>query len=220
MAAPTVQGTPTVSQQSNNGVPGRTLTLPSSIQVGELLIAICSGGGGANDTWDFPVGWTRLAGASNCWHGIAYRIADGSEGASINVDAGSGGNRSCHVTYRISGHDPGSAPVIGTEATGSSTAGNPPSVAHGWGTVDFLSIACLNSQSNTDPTSPSGYSTGQHQQNSGTALEVATAELAVLAATSEDPPAFTNGNAAWRCQTILIRGASAAVRTDRFFLMF
>lgn len=217
MTAPTIQGTPALSTNAN-GL-NHTVNLPASIQVGELLVAIISGGGNNSSTWTFPAGWTRILGSSSDWFGIAWRIADGSEGASITVTVPA--NRiSCSVTYRLASYEATPSLAVGTTATGSSAAANPPSVAPGWGTVDFLSIAMLNSLSTTDPTSPSGYSTGQHQQDTTNTIEFATAELAFTAASSEDPGTFTNGNNSWRTNTLLIRGASSAARTDQFFVMF
>jgi len=99
--------------------------LPSGIAVGDLLLAVVVCDGDAAMTW--PAGWTALtngAGASGTAvrSEARYRIATGSEGASITI---TGGNEAwVSRTWRITGHN--SAAPACAAATGTSVDTCPP----------------------------------------------------------------------------------------------
>ena len=100
--------------------------MPASIAVGDLLL-VCLDKGSTSATVNALTGWTELldeASANGLY--IAWRIADGTEGASITLTT-SASTRDATIALRISGAST-DAPTIGTTATGTDLAPNPPSI--------------------------------------------------------------------------------------------
>lgn len=116
-----------------------TINLPSGIVAGNLLLVML-GKGTTSATINALAGWTELldeAQASGCY--IAYRWADGTEGASITLTS-SASTKSASVSYLISGavNPATQAPQVSAVATGSSQAPDPNSLTPTGGAKDYL----------------------------------------------------------------------------------
>jgi hypothetical protein len=132
-----------------------TMTLPSGIEAGDLLIAWLRVNGNTAITW--PAGWTEFfedaSDSTDDVTGAARRIADGGEGSTIApttaISAKSGGG-----VARITGHDPSTAPVAGAVAFSSYGTLSPPG-----GAQDYLWLAFAGRQGSASPTSgvPNGW---------------------------------------------------------------
>lgn len=115
---------------TNPAAQNHTVFLPAGIAAGHLLL--CQFGVTGNPVVTFPAGWVNLyytfdtAGASL---GTWYKIADGTEGASINVTTDVN-QQSAHFVYRITGYS--GVPVAGTTAVGNSANPDPPNLTPGW----------------------------------------------------------------------------------------
>lgn len=199
-----------------------TVNLPASISAGDLLTV--NFGTSRNDAvadWT-GTGFTAVSGAAVAGSGgttldIAYRWADGSEGATITVSTGAVSTKSAHSSYRITGaENPATQPPeAGTGATGTTGSADPPSVAGTGGSKDYLFIAVgVNQQESSFSAFPANYVNGI-QADTGTIGTAATncdlgsAERQLTAA-SDDPGAFTYGTSGnWTAQTIVIHPAGA-----------
>lgn len=194
MAFPVVETT-----NFTNGTSAGTsvsVNLPSGIVAGNLLVSIHRAAGVGAIGW--PAGWVELvessADASDDVTAVAYKKADGTEGATITVTQGS--FKFANVCLRISGAaDPTSqAPQINTAATGTSLTPDSTSLTPTGGAKDYLwiALAAWEGESAASPlTQPSGYGT-PILGNSGGAGAVTTNCRAVAAtrtnnAASEDP---------------------------------
>ena len=207
MTFPVVEATNT-SQEA--GTTSHTVSLPASIAAGDLLIILLfaydPGLGGPPDL-STPSGWTQLYDIDDAVSSLAgyYRIADGSEGASVNVVSSNNSN-SVHNSYRISGFT--GTPEVSARATGVSATPNPPSHTPSWGAADTLWLAithCANTAA--DLTAPTNY-TNIIQANDG-AFSTGSARRELNAA-SEDPGTFAGADAAvWSALTMSIQGESA-----------
>lgn len=123
-----------------------TVTMPSGVVSGDLIISIISVDETPTITW--PAGWTRLAELQNTTltgtMSAAYRQADGTEGASITVTTSSA-QESTHVTYRILGaQDVAIQPPEAAIATGTPAPVRPcPILTPTGGTKTYLWIAAV-----------------------------------------------------------------------------
>lgn len=204
MAFPVVRATNT--SVTTPASTSHVISLPAAIVSGDLLIAIWNPDGTGAGTW--PAGWTQLwatnlpanTGRTEC----RYRVADGTEGASITVTTAAAVTSS-HATYRIDTFS-GNAPEAGVTATANSANANPPSLTPSWGAKDTLWIAVA-AVDNTDvtaaPTSYTNLLTGATPTRLGTARRE-------LNAATEDPGTFTNASDQWGANTIAVEPAAAA----------
>lgn len=204
------------------------VSLPGSIAAGDLLLVVMNIGSTAA-TINALTGWTALLDegvASGLY--LAYREADGTEGASITLTS-SASTRDATITFRITNaQDPAvQAPQIGTTATGSSTTPDPPAITPTGGAKDYLFIACAgmageeaddDTWANTPPTNylpspPLQKSCGVAGTNLGGLIMAASRELN---ASTENPGTFavdvTNG---WRAQTIAVHPAPPPLDATR-----
>jgi len=216
MASPAVAATNTSITDSN--ATSHTVSLPASISSGDLLIvAFGANGFGPGVSW--PAGWTEFLEFDHASTGtlaLAYRQADGGEGATITVTTVEN-ERSAHLSWRITGHeDPATqAPEASTGAEGTSTAPNPDSISPTGGSKDYLFLAIHEADQDTDPrtnttASPSGYGNLiEIDMESTQGVIIAGGDKAATAA-SEDPGTFTISNsAAWVAATVAIHPAAA-----------
>ena len=187
-----------------------TVNLPSGIVSGNLLLVFFASDG--TPTITFPSGWTQLfqtAGGTDVKFGAWYRIADGTEGATITVTT-SASECSNHTSYRITGYS--GTPEVGTSATGNSTTPNPPSLTPSWGAKDTLWFACQGNDGSTATTAyPTNYTNGRNDNNSVSdpTASVATARRELNAA-SEDPGTFTIATARnWVANTVAVKPIAA-----------
>lgn len=201
----------------------QTVNLPASISAGDLLIAF--GVATSLCTYTWPAGWTEMW-DPNSQTGFtgAYRIADGSEGASITVTA-SVSFVTTYATLRITGAHASTPPEDGTPAMNvGTTTPNPPSVTASWGAEDNLWIAIMGSSSSaaSNVTAyPTNFSDNQTAVDTGSGglLGYATRNLANA---TQDPGTFTQ-SAGTTCgaQTIVVRPAAAGgIITRSFGIIF
>ena len=141
MAFPTVVAT----NSGNSSFVGTSVpvNLPSGIQAGDLLLVFFAQRSTVEVTW--PAGWTEVFAGVNSPNSetrleCAYRLADGTEGATIMVTAANA--RSAHTSYRIAGWNGTTAPEAAT-STGADATPDPPSLATSWGTADTLWLVGL-----------------------------------------------------------------------------
>jgi hypothetical protein len=194
----------------------QTVTMPSGVTTGDLLIAIlcCDG----NPTFTWPAGWTSLqAGASNsneCRIEARYRVSDGSEGASIAVTT-SASEMMAFNAYRITGYQ--GVPESTAGNTGASSAAPQVSAAlnpSAWGTEATLWMPVVgydvgqSFSASTDFMVTAGTSNGPNQRADnangvGLAVHAHTEERASLL----PPPFVLNAARPWRCFTIAVRPA-------------
>jgi hypothetical protein len=212
MAFPTIATTATDGQASNTTT--HVFDLPAGVVSGDLLIMIASFNQNPSTTW--PAGWTQLFStnaAGDIKHEARYRIADGTEGATITITTGAS-IQSSSVALRITGHaGAGMPPQAGTPSTGSSAAPDPPALTPTGGAKDYLWIECCGGEGNQ----PAGvYAstnyTGIVAHGVGGGSSGATTEVAYrnLNAPSENPGAMTIGdNISWVAGTLAVHPVSA-----------
>lgn len=177
-----------------------TVNLPASIASGDLLVLFARNQN--QSALGTNTGWTPLVDdntdASNDRTVVLYRVADGTEGATMSLDWGStckGGA----IVWRITG-----ALTTGTfiEATVTANVGanmDPGSCAVTGGPKDVLAIACggVDNETGSFTAAPSGY-TNLQNANSGTGgaadtnVLIGGATLEITGTSSVDPDAFTN----------------------------
>jgi hypothetical protein len=194
------------STNTTNGTTATTspvVNLPTGIVAGNLLLVLFRGASLSGDiTW--PAGWTELfddaSDASNDETTMAWRKADGTEGATITLSTPVSGKFAA-LSWRITGAaDPTvQPPQFATLATGASVNPNPGSLTPTGGAKDYLWLAVggwEGEQTSPPGTFPANYTLNQIGADSGIAGAVATnCRLAgagrQLNAASEDPGAFT-----------------------------
>lgn len=190
-----------------------TVNLPA-IVTGQMLIVLFSID--TNTVVTFPGGWDNLFddvnGANNRF-GAWYRIADGTEGATITVTS-VGNEESAHTSFSISHYQ--GVPECGTSATGASVNPDPPNLTPSWGAQETLWIACAGidrAGAETITAYPANYTDGREDQYTaaGTTTSVGTARRELNAA-SENPGTFTLDNISnWIANTIAIAPASIII---------
>ncbi len=207
--APVITGgaTPLAVAASNNGSGAaantHTINLPSGIISGNLLLMLFTTFDGRAFTP--PSGWTTIFSQSNTVTlSAAYKVADGSEGATTTCTTASTGSRSAHVTLRITGYQ--ATPQSAT-ATGSSTGPNPPSLSPSWGTAsETLFIAGFGNRATSAPSGiPANYADLLSGVNGSGPVAALATRIATLS--SDDPGAFTSESSSWVAGTIAVRAA-------------
>ncbi len=205
-AAKVVQSFPVVAgnaQSTNVSGTSHTVSLPASIGSGETLIAIMAMSTSPISV-TFPAGWTKIfdfAGTSSL--AIAWRKADGGEGASITVTSASA-VVSANVTYRITGAtDPTVQPPEVSAQASASDANPDPALLSPAFPAAHLWIACYaGNGAGPELTLPSGY--GNDQSHAGASVHIGAGDRNLLAIT-ENPGTFTKtGTAQWRAATVVI----------------
>jgi hypothetical protein len=216
---------PVIESVAESAVPttaatSHTVTYPSGIQAGDLLLMIADKGSTAA-TIAAITGWTELI-DENLANGLyaAWKKADGTESGTFTVTT-SANTRLSVIVYRISGAaDPTvTPPQIGSTATGTSATPNPPSLSPTGGSKAYLWVAfagMAGEEADDDTwgnTPPTDYSPSPPRQKScgtvGTNLGglLISAERQFVGA-SQDPGTFgVDVSAAWRAQTIAIHPA-------------
>ena len=135
---------PSASTATTNGSTATTsavVSLPGSIVAGQTLLVLirCSLGG----THTFPAGWTEISqdssDGSDDTTSLAWRRADGAEGASITVTLGTSSKFSA-ISWLVAGaRNPElSPPEISNITTGNNTNPNPGSLTPSGGAQDYL----------------------------------------------------------------------------------
>ena len=193
----------------------KVCNLPTGIAAGNRLTVLLRSAGA--DTHSLPTGWSWLvqnnaADASDDVTSIIWKIADGSEGATVTIN-GTASLKFASIAWRITG---GGTPQISAAATGTSTTPNPPSFSPTGGAQDYLWLwvgAWEGEQTSPPSGSPTNY-VNPFGANSGTAGTVATNCRAAgasrqLNAATEDPPSWTiSVSDDWTAWTIAVPPAS------------
>jgi hypothetical protein len=219
VASPTVVGTPAETAVSTAST-SHVVNLPAGGGSNLLLAIMSKGSAGTTPSVNSLAGWNELLDeAIVLGLYIAYRTADGTEGATTTFTLSSA-TRGAWAVYEITGHaTPATqAPQIGTTATGTSVNPNPPSVSVTGGSKDILAIALFGmagEQADDDTlvtTFPTNYTLGQAEITCGVAGTNLGGMLGAAArqvtTSAEDPGTFTAiDNAAWRAQTVVIHPA-------------
>ena len=160
----------------------------------------------------FPAGWTELfrtANGGDCTLAAYYRIADGEEGATIQVTT-SGSQQTAHTSYRLTSTGEFNIDV-GTAATGTSVNPDPPSLTSEYGTRDYVWFAiCGYDRNRTVSSYPTDYTDGRcDYANNSYGCGVGSARRELNEET-EDPAAFTiSSSDQWVANTIAIAGPAA-----------
>jgi len=193
MAFPAIQTSDTQTYNGNNAY-DHILNLATNISAGDLLIMIfATDGDNTVSNWD---GFTEIFSEDNSTGAslhIGYKIASGSEGATITVTV-SVFEAAASICYRITGDDSGSnPPEVSTVATGNSANPDPASLTPTGGAKDYLWIACEGNDRNYYATAwPSSYSIDQQSEYfDGAAGCNVGAAARELNASSENPGTFT-----------------------------
>ena len=210
LAAPVVASVTETAFGTNTT--NHNVTMPATVNAGDLLIVIFTNGGNATVTT--PAGWTELASNTNgvevrC--SVYYKIAAGDEGDTTVNFVTSGAEQAAAQVYRITNWHGTDPPEISTAATNTSTAPDPASLnPAGWDVEDTLWLAVAGQdrgdQSGTTAY-PASYTDGISTLSSnGTGSCRTHSARRVLAAASEDPGAFTIPTSqAWVAFTIAVR---------------
>lgn len=203
-SAPVVQGRAT-AQTTTTDTTSHTITLPSSVQVGELLLVVFSVDGAPIVSVGSGTGWNFLGQRSNgttVTGAVFWKIATGSDALTVSTSVA---EQSSHVSFRISGvKKPGA--VSGTGSDGSSTNSDPAShTMPGTDNRGRLWIATRSGDAQVVATAaPSGYSNLQSIAATGSGgASTNTAEKETTGTTNvEDPGTFTSTTEQWVCFTI------------------
>jgi hypothetical protein len=180
------------------------LSLPAGIQNQDLLIAFLNRGGGSGQTFTWPVGWSELVSepvdpGSTYRCAVAYRWANGSEGAAIAVTSTSLASPEVTrwVVVRITG---ASGVEISAPAAGSGLAFDPPALASSQGVAPILWLAAsFATNTNITTTVPSGYTSVMSYGSTRVAWVQRFAAI-------EDPgPIASDLSVGWRAYTLAVR---------------
>ena len=152
---------PTLTEQGTSGTTSFVVSMPATVNLGELLVMAVGSGGGVVST---PAGWTLIGGANHAaaesCYGF-YRVAAGSEGGTtVTVTVAAG--RATGVVTRYSGVD-GVTPIDVAATTGQNAGSGSTCVVASLTTVTnsaFLVSACSgNAATSLTWTQPAGFVT-------------------------------------------------------------
>lgn len=205
MAFPVVQATNT-SLEDGASVNDHTVNLPSGIVSGDLLIVVFGTDG--NPTVNFPAGWTIFAQSTGpASFRVAYRNADGTEGATITVTTVTK-EKTAHCSFRITGNDQANPPDEAASTNeGTSTTPNADNNDQGGSAEDYLWIAvAVNDRDPTLSSFPTNYTENQLNSRGTTATSCGTAAATRnLNASAEDVGDFTiSATEEWVAATIAV----------------
>lgn len=216
MAYPVVQDTDTSNGTQGSNSTNWTLTYPTNIASGNLLLLFI-GRDGAAATPTLPAGWNILINSSdgNCALIVAYKFATGSESGTFSYQPGASEQGSWRIV-RITGAHASEVPDIGTAATGNDSNPNPPSCTAGWGAEDNLWFACYGADNGaTDATAyPTDFTNGfSDASGGGPGGALGTCRREYNSTDTLDPSTFTiDTSEQWVAQTIVVRPAAAAAQ--------
>lgn len=209
---PVVAGTATSAKTSGGTV--HTISLPVNIASGDLILIFWDDAAVSNISPVTPTGFTQLYAGNSGFRKFRawYKIATGTEGTSITVNAGN--ERSAHTSYRISSGTFAGLPAAGIPFTNSIANPNPdpPYFVSGFGTVPTLWIATAHSDgddNSSTPVQPALYSsliTGYTGTLGNNDARMTTAQRDFTAA-AENPGQFMLASSVmWGANTVAIAG--------------
>jgi len=193
-----------------------TLTYPTGIQAGDLLIMFAAlDGANVTATWSGP-SYTRIVaqtsgGAGSQSLDTAYKIASGSESGTFLLDLSASEQLICYH-WRITGWH-GTTPPEGTPSSGNDANPDAPSETPSWGAGDTLWVAFAATNNGNLSVFPTNYNDNQAFDNSG-GSGIADGAVASrnLNAASDDPGTYTNdiGIQPWAAATIAVRSSDVS----------
>ncbi len=195
---PVVKGTAT-SETSNSVT--QVVSLPSGIVSGDLLrIELALRDGAVVTDWDVTKDFTEILQETNTGDitlAIGYRIADGTEGATVTVtiDVAQDGS---HLSYRISDHSGNAPDGTGFEDTG--TNPDPPDHTPAGGLKKYLWLASVAGKNQVTTADPTNYTDG-FGIGSDPSIRSARRELHAI---SENPGVFTGVSVQYAAATVAI----------------
>jgi hypothetical protein len=206
------------SQQAANTTTS-TVTRPAGTSAGDMGIFIVGeDSGAASNTWATATELLDSNAATGIICTAAYRIAVGGDGNPVATHTS---ERSSHIALRIPAAEwanDGTAPVISTIATGSSTQPDPTSVTIPWAaTHQTIAIAALFADDSAPPLPITAYPTNYTNNQvsfagPGSAAAVGCAVRIGALTSPEDPGAFTmTGTETWGAVVIAVKGLALAV---------
>jgi hypothetical protein len=218
MAFPVVQDSDTQSGTRNSNSTSWTLTYPTNVVNGDLLLLFI-GRDGSSGSPTLPAGWNVYidsASGTACRLVAAYKRADGTETGNFTYNPGAS-EQGAWRCIRVTGVHGSSDPAVGTAATGTSVNPNPPNNdPAGWGTEDTLWIACYGQDDGrrSQTAIPTNYSNGFYDASGGSGGAALGTARRTNAVSAENPGTFTISNSqAWVAQTVAIRPATVVVAT-------
>lgn len=228
MTSPAVQ-TRSTSAVTTAGT-SHSVTLPSSIAAGDLLIVVF-GFAVTGQTITWPGSWQAIPNFKiENTGGNTYGIDAGwlsAAGGETSITVGTSvSTKSAHCCYRITGHNTSTPVSSQAGATGATQNADPPSATVTGGPLDILAIACAGQTNEQAFTGyPTNYVNGQTADTgvggaTNTNGDTAAAELAISAASSENPGTFTYGvSSEWAANTIIVYPAAGGGggATPQFF---
>jgi hypothetical protein len=204
---PIVQTTSAGTQTTNSF--SWTLTYPSGVVIGDLLLCFVGSDGGAGYNYTLAAEWTRILHANNAAAILVvwYRIADGSESGTFTMSiTGPAGEQGAWRVVRISNWDGRRAPEITSAATGTSTNPDPPSLTPSWGLADTLWFAIEAADDGRTDATAWPLPDGNFNDSSGgaTGAHLGTCRDELMQA-SLDPGTFTiDRNEEWLAATLAV----------------
>jgi hypothetical protein len=209
------------SAKTNNGNAVHVISLPSGIHEGDLLLIFYTDGDNSGADPALPAGYTLLYSdeTGSRYRGAWYRIADGTEGATVST-TNSFGERSAHVVYRIAAGSYQGVPVASTVATGNGTTADPPNLSSGFGAVPTLWMAACHSAGTGTMTAPANYTANlldSYTGATGDAHARTGASHRFTSNASENPAGFNLGGTSrqYAAVTIAVRGVPKTTSTVR-----
>jgi hypothetical protein len=193
-------------QTSTADVTTHPITLPTGIQVGDLLLVWFGTDGQPTISVGTGTGWTLAQssyGTNVHTACIAWKVATGSDTLSLLTSVG---QQSSHLTWRITGTSVDQWLIDWDFSNGQSTNSNPPNHISSNGAQKYLFIAARAGDNVVNVTGyPTNYTQGQRllTASATTGSSVAAAERELEAA-SDDPSTFTVATERWSCATISI----------------
>jgi hypothetical protein len=171
---------------TDSATTSHTVNLPASIVAGNILLMYFTNynASGSVVSVTTPSGWTSLASqvigdnayASRCLYTVFYKVATGSEGATVTVTTGTSDN-SANSTYQISGYSgvPQISTIAHTTYPASATSSIPfNSLAPTWGSQTTLWLENIGYEISGSDSVVSAYSTSftsqrnDHESTTGT----------------------------------------------------
>lgn len=182
---------------STSDTTSHSISMPSGINVGDLLVVVFSVDG--NPTCSVGSGnWNKLGQASNSTvvtGAVFWKIAEGSDTCTVTTSAS---EQSTHVSLRISG----AKFLFGTSANGSSTNSNPPNF-DAYISKEYLWLATRSGDSTVVATAaPTNFSNLQTQTASGTSGASTNTAERITTASSQNPGTFTSNTEQWVSWTL------------------
>ncbi|MBX2928702.1 MAG: T9SS type A sorting domain-containing protein [Saprospiraceae bacterium] len=192
------------------------VALPDDIEAGDLLLVFWVDA--ADDATDpgTPAGWTDLypnapSIAGNRVRRAWYRVADGTEGATLGVTAGA--ERSAHIAYRITAGTYELLPVAAIPDAGNTNAADPPPLNPGFfpANANMIRIAAAHSEgdgNNIGTPGSFGDPVNSYTGNVGTAHAKMVTAHRTHSLANLNPGTFNNYSAArqWAAGHVAVKG--------------